>query len=449
MSSEHVEARRGAYADSVTLMQISTDARKTPGAEAVLVAMATELNLGLLAGMGFPAPAAAGPNDLVVAVRASDEEALAATLAVIEAGLTERPRPAAGPARPAPPRTTAAAIRAAGPGLVLVSVPGRHAFAEAIDALDAGCDVMIFSDNVPVEQEVLLKDIAARRGLLVMGPDCGTAVVGGVGLGFANAVRPGPVGLVAAAGTGAQQVMCLLDAAGAGVSAVLGLGGRDLSAEVGGRSTRVALARLDDDPATDLIVIVSKMTADLRALAAGLRTPVRFAGPPDLTAGTEDVLRTLGIPVPDWPAWKGANTEWRPGSLVGLFAGGTLCAEAAAIVGPGHPMTDFGDDRFTLGRPHPMIDQTLRLEALAAALADPATGAVLVDVVLGYGAHPDPATELAGAFAGAGVPAVASLVGTRDDPQGLERQAAVLASAGAHVFASNAQAARFARDLVG
>jgi FdrA protein len=238
--------------------------------------------------------------------------------------------------------------------------------------------------------------------------------------------------------------MCLLDAAGVGVSAVLGLGGRDLSAEVGGRSARTALARLDDDPATELIVVVSKVAAGL----PGTRTPVRFADLGDLTAAVEGTLRDLGVAVPDWPRWPGAERHRRRGSLVGLFAGGTLCAEAAAIVGPGHPMTDFGDDRFTVGRPHPMIDQTLRLEALAAALADPATGAVLLDVVLGYGAHPDPAAELAPAIAGAEVRVVASLVGTQGDPQGLDRQAAALAAAGGHVFTSNAQAARFARDLV-
>src|SRR6185503_1522741 len=159
--------------------------------------------------------------------------------------------------------------------LALISVPGPHAFTEAMDALDAGCDVLVFSDNVPVAQEVRLKEIAAQRGLLVMGPDCGTAVVGGVGLGFAHTVAPGEIGLVAASGTGAQQVLSLLDVAGAGVSAALGVGGRDLSAAVGGRSARAALAALDDDPATELIIVISKppapqVAADLRDYATGL-----------------------------------------------------------------------------------------------------------------------------------------------------------------------------------
>ncbi|HSR82810.1 MAG TPA: FdrA family protein, partial [Streptosporangiaceae bacterium] len=230
MSAEHVESRPGAYADSVTLMQVSADAQRADGVQAALVAMATELNLALAATMGFRPPAGAGPNDLLIAIRASNKAALSAAEVVVDAALTARPPVVAGVADAEPPRTTQTAVRASGPGLALISVPGRFAFAEAIDALQAGCDVMIFSDNVPLAEEVLLKEVAAEHDLLVMGPDCGTAVIGGVGLGFANTVAAGPIGLVAASGTGAQQVMCLLDHAGTGISATLGVGGRDLSA---------------------------------------------------------------------------------------------------------------------------------------------------------------------------------------------------------------------------
>ena len=485
VSAEHVEARPGAYADSVTLMQASTDVRKADGVEAALIAMATELNLGLLAEMGFAAPPQAGPNDLLIAVRATDDATLAGALTAVDTALAPRRAPHDGAAVQQPPRTTAAAARRGGPGLVLVSVPGRHAFAEAMDALDAGCDVMIFSDNMPVEQEITLKDIAAQRGLLVMGPDCGTAVVGGVGLGFAHTVAPGEIGLVAASGTGAQQVLSLLDVAGAGVSAALGVGGRDLSAAVGGRSARAALAALDDDPATELIVVISKppapqVAADLRAYATGLSTPVQFAfvapGEPDLTAATETALAAVGKPVPAWPHWPGAEVTPRPGALRGLFAGGTLCTEAMVIASErlgtvrsniplrpewhldtrapthGHMMIDFGDDELTVGRAHPMIDQTLRLERLAAEASDPATAVILLDVVLGHGAHPDPASELGPAIAAArersGAAAVVSLIGAAGDPQDPARQARELQAAGAHVFASNAQAARFACDAI-
>jgi len=492
MSAEHVEARPGAYADSVTLMRVSAEVREADGVQAALIAMATELNLGLLPEMGFRLPPDAGPNHLLVAVRARDDTALASALAVAETALSARRLPAgAGASLATPPRTTAAAVRAGGGGLALISVPGRYAFAEAMDALEAGCDVMIFSDNVPVEQEIMLKDFAAHRGLIVMGPDCGTAIVGGVGLGFSHTLAAGPVGIVAASGTGAQQVLCLLDHAGAGVSAALGVGGRDLSAAIGGRSSRAALAALDADPGTELIVLVSKppaaeVAAELRDFAAGLATPVLFAligpGEPDLTAATETAIAALGLPVPAWPQWPGeVPAAPHAGFLRGLFAGGTLCDEAMVIAsdrlgpirsniplrpglslaarepvlgttGAGHAMIDFGDDELTMGRAHPMIDQSLRLERLAAEAADPAVSVVLLDVVLGHGAHPDPAAELGPAIAAAratgGVAVVVSLIGAASDPQGLHRQAAALQAAGADVFASNAAAARFACEKI-
>ena len=478
---QHVEARAGAYADSVTLMQVTARAQAVGGVQAALVAMGTELNLELLAGLGLPAPDQAGQNDLIIAIAADDGESLASALTVVDSALAARPADQTGGEAVQPPRTTLSAARRAGPGLALISVPGQHAFAEAADALDADCDVMIFSDNVPVEQEIVLKDRAAERGLLVLGPDCGTAIVGGIGLGFSHAVPAGPIGLVAASGTGAQQVICLLDAAGAGVSAVLGVGGRDLSAAVGGRSARAALAALDDDPGTELIVLLSKppaadVAAGVMQYAAGLITPVQFAligpGQPDLTAAAEAALRATGQPVPPWPAWppagghagqgeRGAPGGRPPGlALRGLFAGGTLRDEAMIIAAErlgqagGYVMIDFGDDELTAGRPHPMIDQRLRLARLAAEAADPQVAVILLDVVLGHGAHPDPASELAPAIAAAlagreagALAVVVSLIGARSDPQGLAGQAAALAGAGAHVFASNAQAARLACEI--
>jgi FdrA protein len=468
---QHVEARAGAYADSVTLMQVTAKAQAVGGVQAALVAMGTKLNLELLAGLGLPAPDQAGQNDLIIAIAADDGESLASALTVVDSALAARPADQAGGEAVQPPRTTLSAARRAGPGLALISVPGQYAFAEAADALDAGCDVMIFSDNVPVTQEIVLKDRAAERGLLVLGPDCGTAIVGGIGLGFSHSVPAGPIGLVAASGTGAQQVICLLDAAGAGVSAVLGVGGRDLSAAVGGRSARAALAALDDDPATELIVLLSKppageVAADLRQYAAGLATPVQLGligpGQPDLTATAEAALRATGQPVPQWPSWPPvvAGGHHDGGALRGLFAGGTLRDEAVIIAAERlgqagrYVMIDFGDDELTAGRPHPMIDQRLRLARLAAEAADPQVAVILLDVVLGHGAHPDPASELAPAIAAAlagradgDLAVVVSLIGARSDPQGLAGQAAALAGAGAHVFASNAQAATFACKL--
>jgi len=460
--NELVEIRSGAYHDSVTLMRAGRRLAERPGVTAALTAMATTLNVDLLAEMGFTPPPGARPDDLLVAIRADDPATLEAARATVDELLTTRAAPRAFGAPP-PPRTTGSAARRIDATVALVSVPGPYAFAEAMDALDAGLNVMVFSDNVPVEHELELKETAARRGLLVMGPDCGTAAISGVGLGFANVVRPGRIGLVAASGTGAQQVMSLLDEAGAGVSHVLGVGGRDLSAEVSGRSTLQALRALDADPATDLIVVVSKPPAPevgdlIRSAARRLSTPVRFGllgeGGDDLTTVVEDTLGAVGVAVPTWPSWLPSRPvrSPRPGPVRGLFAGGTLCEEAAIVAGTApHEMTDLGDDRYTRGRAHPMIDPTLRLERLAAEAAGGAWAVLLIDVVLGHGAEPDPAAALVPVIEKAvgtdEVPVVVSLCGTSGDPQGRDRQAEALAAAGAAVFASNAAATRHAVSL--
>jgi FdrA protein len=484
---DHVEIRSGHYADSVALMQVSTDVALVEGVDAAIVAMATELNRDLLAGMGFTVEGA-GPDDLVVAVRARDEGVVATALAALATALAPR-RAAAEGSSDVPPRTVAAA---AGPDaqLALISVPGEHAFVEAMDALEAGLDVMLFSDNVPVAQEVVLKDRAAELGRLVMGPDAGTAIVAGVALGFANVVRPGRVGVVAASGTGAQLLTCLLDAAGIGVSHVLGVGGRDLTSTVAGRSTLRALELLDADPATEHVVVLSKppapeVAARVAAAAARMSKPVTLAllgaGEPDLTARAEEVARAAGGTAPDvWPTWGERPVPGAPGRLVGLFSGGTLCAEAtlvadAALDGvranvvvdaarrlhgfeqvAGHALIDLGEDEFTRGRPHPMIDQRLRLDRIAVEAAT--ARVVLIDVVLGHAAHPDPAAELApvitdalrrAASEGRQLDVVVSLCGTRGDPQGLDRQAERLVAAGAFVALSNAEAARVAVAVAG
>ncbi|MBT2209774.1 MULTISPECIES: FdrA family protein [Actinomadura] len=474
--SRWVEVRPGGYHDSVTLMRVSRAVSERDGVDGAMAAMGTPLNVETMRRMGFDVPAETGPGDLVVAIRARDAAALEAARTALDGLLGEASRvPDRGGLLGEAPaaRTTASAAARAEATVALLSVPGPGVFPEAMDALDAGLNVMIFSAGVPLAQEIALKEAAARRGLIVMGPDCGTAVVGGAGLGFANAVRPGPVGIVAASGTGAQQLMCLLDAAGTGVSHVLGVGGRDLSSQVSGRSALAALAALDADPGTELILLVSKppapRVADLiREAARRLDTPVVFAlpmpGEDDLTRAAETALRALGRPVPRWPRWPARR---RPAAVAGrelrgLFAGGTLREEAAVIAraglgwdleARGHSLVDFGGDAFTRGRAHPMIDPSLRLEALAHAAADPEAGVLLLDVVLGFGAEPDPAAALAPVLAAAlrdrsDLAAVVSLCGTPADPQDRDRQAAALREAGADVYASNAQAARRAVKLV-
>jgi FdrA protein len=472
-----VEVLPGRYLDSVRLLQVTGAVSALPGVDRVLVAVATQLNLELLDEMGFdPSRAAgAGPDDLIVAIAAHDPAAHAAARGTAEEQLTVPPAPGGSGLFEAPSaRTVGAAARSVDADLALISVPGPHAFVEAMDALRAGLHVMVFSDNVPIEEEVLLKEEAAHRHLLVMGPDCGTAIVNAVGLGFANAVHSGPVGICGASGTGIQQLCCLLDAAGVGVRHALGTGSRDLSAPVGGASTLAALRALDADPTIEVIVVASKppdpaVAGAVEQAVAECSKPVVMAllGTPSVTleAAAAGALAVLGAPVPDWPAWLPPHPAVsRAGSLVGNFSGGTLRAEAAVIAGAtlgpipdepgatGHRMVDYGGDRFTRGRAHPMIDPGFRVEALRRTAGDPATGVLLLDAVLGYGAHPDPAAELAppvSTATDAGIPAIVSLSGTGRDPQGLDRQAEAFQAAGAEVYLSNAAAARRAVELMG
>jgi FdrA protein len=478
----HVSLRSGVYADSVRLMQVSREIGDRSGVSAVLVAMATPLNLDLAAGMGLAPDGEAKPDQLLIALRATDDAELTAAVAAVEAALAHRER--SGETRTVQPRTIGAGLAdARDPALAIISVPGPYAAGEAADAIAAGRSVLIFSDGVPVEQEIALKRAASEAGVLVMGPDCGTAIVSGVALGFANVVRRGPVGLVAASGTGAQQVSCLLDAAGVGVSHVLGVGGRDLSDAVGGLATLDALAALDQDAATERVLLVSKppapaVAARVQEVAAGLSVPVRSAAlspeQPDLTAAVEALLGDLGVAVPEWPSRPGTADAVPAGAVLkGFYSGGTLADEAMLIAAPvlgdirsntplrpeldlgtdlrarGHVVIDFGDDALTVGRAHPMIDPTLRLEAISNLAAGREPAVLLLDVVLGYGADPDPSASLVPALQAAALPTVVALVGTEADPQGWTRQADALAEAGAAVFASNAAATRYALSLIG
>ena len=487
------EVRRGFYLDSVALMRISGDLAALPGVEDAVAMIGTPANLEIMREAGLLAPegAAAGPNDLVVAIRASGEAAAEVALARAGDALERKHAPAeSGQWRP---RTLDGALDLMGDSnLVLVSVPGVHAVREARRALDRGLNVMLFSDNVPLESERALKERAHARGLLVMGPDCGTAYVAGTPLAFANVVPRGRIGVVAASGTGLQEVAVLLARTGAGISHGIGVGGRDLSDAVGGISTLDAIDLLASDAGTDHLILVSKppgpRTARLvfeRLAAAGKPcTAVVFgageggvepprAGPvlvPTLKAAVE---RAAGRPIaPDYDlgaAARDAAARLEPGRHVlrGLFCGGTLATEAQAVLAAAglrvasnavgatrsvHTVIDLGADEYTVGRPHPMIDPAPRTAKLREALADPEVAVVLLDVVLGLGAHADPARPVCDAVLeapGRGPAVVASVCGTGDDPQDYERQAAMLGDAGVIVAPSNADAAAVAAMILG
>jgi FdrA protein len=485
------EIRKGLYLDSVALMRAARAIAALPGVEEAGMMMGTPANKEILreAGVLDEAGAQAGPGDLVIAVRVRDADAAAAAMTEARRLLDQPRRSEAGDASWQPRTLRGAVEQMPDANLALISVPGDFAVAEARKGLRRGLNVMIFSDNVPLGQEIALKREARDLGLLVMGPDCGTAIIGGVPLAFANSVPRGDVGIVGASGTGIQEVSCLIANGGRGISHAIGTGGRDLTQEVGGITTFAAIDLLDKDPATRHIVLISKPPAPevaKQVLArvgksakpftlcligsrpdAALPANVRFAG--TLAEAAEAVLgRKLA-------AYQGALPK--PASAAklirGLFCGGTLCSEAQMILQrsgldvvsnvpvPGaerlgakrnaHMMIDLGDDEFTRGRPHPMIEPATRDAPLAEALADETVGVVVLDVVLGWGSHPDPAGQLVralGNWAGTGPMIVASVVGTEADPQVRSSQVRKLTDAGIILAASNASATEIALQCV-
>lgn len=501
----HARVFPNSYRDSVELMQIAASLEAIEGIERAGLVMATPANRDVLARAGLLTDAAAdaGPNDLVVAVAASDPTIASTAFELAAASLAGRgPQDGGGEAVRTQAHTIADAVASMpDASIALISTPGPYAAAEAMKALKRGLHVFLFSDNVTLDEEIELKALGRRAGLMVMGPDCGTAILDGVPLGFANVVRRGRIGLVAASGTGLQQVSVLIDRGGAGVSQAIGVGGRDLDERVGGAMMLDGLARLAADPGTDVIVLISKPPSEAvtelilqRATTAGKPVVINFLGgdPERITAsgaipaGTFEaaasiaVARANGQPIPgaagigdvlldadlQVAAAAAASGLGEERVMVrGLYSGGSLAGEAKLILratlGDGVAdrirILDLGEDEYTLGRPHPMIDPRLRTEMLREALLDPTTAVVLLDVVLGHGASADPAGPLAATIAearrrpgalGTQVAIVASVCGTTSDPQGLEAQEAALAGVGVIVAASNARAARAAAFIV-
>jgi len=500
------------YRDSVSLMKISSTVTTLPGVVQASCIMATPANLDLLREAGLlTVEIAAGPNEVLVAIEAEDAAALEAALDGAEAELHKEPESLARAREQAiePPRSQEMALDTlVNANLALIATPGPFAAAEASKALRLGLNAMVFSDNVAIEDEIELKKFAERAGLMVLGPDCGTAVIDGVPLGFANVVRRGTIGVVAASGTGLQQVICLVDGAGGGISQAIGTGGRDLDARVGGITMMRGIKALADDPDTSVIVLISKPPApeistavmDL-ANASGKpivacflgADPNQFATNNIHPAATLEDAAAAALALSRGEAISGGSDTSVLDTLIarapnvangrrylrGLYSGGTFCYEALSLLGgrldmmrsntsfpatslindpwhsEGHTVLDLGDDVFTRGRPHPMIDHRLRNERLIQEATDPETAVVLIDVVLGCGAHEDPAAAMAPALAEArrqnngSAPAMIGFVcGTDGDPQGLARQKAALGEAGVLLADSNAQAVRLAAAIV-
>jgi FdrA protein len=528
------------YRDSVALMVLSTTLSESEGVLQASAMMATPANVEILRATGLFAGvfATAGPNDLCIAVEARDDAAARVALAQAEALLASAGRGASGTGATASswrPRTLHAAAKARPEANVaLISVPGEHAALEGRRALLAGLNVFLFSDNVPLQEEIALKRLASERGLLLMGPDCGTALIAGAPLGFANAVRRGSIGVVGSSGTGLQEVTSLIHRLGEGVSHALGTGSRDLYEDVGGLSFLAAADALAADPSTEVLVAIAKpgdpaVEAGVleRLRASGKPAVVYFLGGVALTAGSalsprarraltpalsqrererlsssahggaghlvvaadlEHAARCAGALArgeqPPSPADADeADSLAReivdglaPGqrAVRGLFAGGTLAQEAAAAISralgtngaaavgerPGevlrygpHSVLDLGDDAYTRGRPHPLIDPRLRNAELVAQAGTGEVALFAIDVILGTGSHPDPAGALGPALASARVAAeaaaarldvLASLCGTDGDRQGYQRQRAALEAQGVRVARSSSLAASVA-----
>lgn len=503
------EIRRGAYYDSVVLMQLQRALARLDGVEDAGAVMGAPANKELLAQSGLLTPEAeqAGTDDLILVVKGTHAQHAVDALAQVDALLARRQggEGASSNLGYRPKSLASAAQLAPDARWVLVSTPGRYAAAVAREALDLGRNVLLYSDNVSLDDEIEVKRHAAARGLLVMGPDCGTAIVNGIGLGFANAVRRGPIGLVGASGTGLQLVTARIHQLGSGITHALGTGGRDLNAQVGAITAQQCLDLLIRDPETAVIVVISKPPASeiaARLIGAAAASPkpvvVNFIGYRAPTpvqgnvhfATTLDATAELAVQLASAPQAPERRSDapaqevrpFAPGQrdLRGLYSGGTLAYEAQlllqdrltirsnaplrkelalarATVSEGHTLVDLGEDEFTVGRLHPMMDNDLRIRRLMQEAEDPATAVILLDVVLGYGAHADPASELAPAIAqarrvaegeGRSLVVVVAVIGTDDDPQGLDRQIAQLMDAGAQVFTEHAAAVAAAGGLV-
>ncbi|MBL6946010.1 MAG: acyl-CoA synthetase FdrA [Rhodospirillales bacterium] len=494
------------YQDSVILMQIAGRVRARDGIDEAAAFMGTEGNLALLREIGLATPEAesAGPNDLIFVVGAVDAATAERGLDAAHEMLSERRTSASeDDDEEVLPKTLNSALRAANDAnLVAISVPGAFAKYEAMRALRRGLHVFLFSDNVPVADEIILKRTALERGLLCMGPDCGTAYLSGQGLGFFNVVPRGSIGCVAAAGTGLQAVVSRIGNLGEGISHGVGVGGRDLSADVGGIMTIAALEAMADDDETNVIVLISKpphpeVMTKIVDLIGRIAKPVVVcclgaSKPRNVNAAwaaTLDQAADMAVSAVRGEVWQdGSNKDLSeaydkarnilppgketPRAVLGLYTGGTLAHEAHLLLKEAlgsvgfngrltdtdvtHRIVDLGDDTYTVGRPHPMIAPETRTEMIEKAADLPHVGIMVFDLVLGRASHPDPATPLAEVFSAARAKAeadgrnligIASVVGTALDPQGLEGQVACLQRAGIVVLPTNSGMAKLAAQL--
>jgi len=479
--------RAGAYYDSVVLMQLQRGLLGLSGVVDAGVVMATPANRELLAANNLlPESITANPDDLLIVVKANDDASATDAIGKVDELLTRRK--SSNSQNDFRPRSLSGAVKQLPEAnWVLISVPGRYAAGVAREAIELGKHVFLYSDNVSLDDEIALKKSAREKGLLVMGPDCGTAIINGIGLGFANRVRRGSIGVVGASGTGTQAVTAQIHNLGAGISHAIGTGGRDLKSDVGAITAHQALDVLARDDETKVIVLVSKppspdVATQLISAAQGTGKPVivYFIGypPPARKIGNLQFAISLSEAaeiavggLEDSRILQSSDSRF----IRGLFSGGTLAYETMVGLQPtlsplfsnspitnsqilhdplhskSHTIIDLGDEFFMVGRLHPMIDNDLRIRRMKQEAADSEVGMILFDVVLGEGSHPDPAGELVpvikeirdSRLETRDLEFVAIVIGTDDDPQNMESQIEQLKDADVKVFRTATEAVEY------
>lgn len=491
----HAFIKKGSFQDSVSLMLISRQLSESPRVDEISVMMGTPANKSLLEATGFWHPRFndATPNDICVAIKAesSDESITTAIANELDAALKAIAQGQQGGRRLLKARSwRTARQKLPDANLALISIAGEYAGELADRALDDGCNVMMFSDNVSVEQERALKIKASEKGLIVMGPDCGTASIAGAPLAFANVAPKGCIGIIGASGTGIQELTSQIILAGQGVSHAIGLGGRDLTADVGGISALSALRMLAADPHSKVLAFVSKPPAE--AVRARVIAEMKTLGKPVVAlflgakaaqqqdgnitfAATLDEAARLAAMLGHVQQMAEQQPAVCGGKIAGLYAGGTLAAECAMLLAErlgieadsshlhgsmlnadGHRIIDMGDDFYTQGKPHPMIDPSTRNQEIARLSQQTQVSVLLLDVVIGYGAQPDPAGSIAVEVKrlrekrGSAHPlaVIATVTGSEQDPQQRSVQIATLNAAGIAVMNSLPEAVALACYLI-
>ncbi|MGR3807210.1 acyl-CoA synthetase FdrA [Pasteurella testudinis] len=499
------------YFDSVSLMSISTQANKLDKVEKAFIAMATEMNKDVLRNLGLLTPEIekAKNGDLFILITGESDEDNEESLAEIEK-LFNKKNEKSTTYQYKDKTIESAKKHLPDSNLAVISVNGAYAAYEAKKALENGLNVMLFSDNIPIEEELALKTLAHQRNLLLMGPDCGTAIINNTALCFANNVRKGSIGIIAASGTGSQEISVRIHEFGAGISQLIGTGGRDLSPEIGGIMMIDSLHLLENDSETEVIILISKPPLDSVARkvlteAQKCKKPIIvyfIGGSPTLAeefgciyanSTKEAALKAVllsGIQEQDLdlhplniPLINEVRSKLKPQQqyIRGLFCGGTLCDEAmycamekysavysniqknptfklnAHSKSIAHTFLDFGDDDFTNGKPHPMIDPTNRIQRLLEEASDPEVGVILMDFILGYGSHSDPVgimlepmkqAKLIAEQQGRHLEIVGYVLGTDLDTPDANSQIERLIEAGVTYASSNTNAGLLAREFV-